>query len=85
MTGVGLTLGRYISLRFLQTIGAVFLTVFCLIYLIDLVELIRGRATGRMRRPTLLVRLAFFRTPMIAEKVLPFAVLIRQPRGLPWV
>jgi lipopolysaccharide export system permease protein len=73
--GLGLTLGRYISIRFAQTIGAVFLTVFGLIYLIDLVELIRRAGEGVDATTMMLARLAFFRTPLIAEKVLPFAVL----------
>jgi lipopolysaccharide export system permease protein len=75
MIGVGYTLGRYLSLRFLQTIGAVFLTVFGLIYLIDLVELIRRAGEGVSVSTATLARLAFFRTPLIAEQVLPFAVL----------
>jgi lipopolysaccharide export system permease protein len=75
MIGVGYTLGRYLSLRFLQTIGAVFLTVFALIYLIDLVELIRRAGEGVSVSTATLARLAFFRTPLIAEQVLPFAVL----------
>ncbi len=75
MIGVGFTLGRYISFRFIQTIGAVFLTVFGLIYLIDLVELIRRAGEGVDASTMTLARLAFFRTPLIAEKVLPFAVL----------
>ncbi len=75
MIGIGATLGRYLSLRFLQTIGAVFLTVFGLIYLIDLVELIRRAGEGVDVGTLTLARLAFFRTPMIAEQVLPFAVL----------
>ncbi len=75
MIGIGSTLGRYLSLRFVQTIGAVFLTVFGLIYLIDLVELIRRAGEGLDVGTWTLARLAFFRTPVIAEQVLPFAVL----------
>jgi lipopolysaccharide export system permease protein len=75
MIGVGYTLGRYISIRFLQTIGAAFLTVFGLIYLIDLVELIRRAGEGANVSTLSLARLAFLRTPLIAEQVLPFAVL----------
>ncbi|MGL4242398.1 MAG: LPS export ABC transporter permease LptG, partial [Beijerinckiaceae bacterium] len=71
----GFTLGRYLSLRFLQSIGAVFLTVFGLIYLIDLVELIRRAGEGANVSTWALARLSFFRTPLIAEQVLPFAVL----------
>ncbi len=75
MIGIGYTLGRYISLRFVQSIAAVFLTVFGLIYLIDLVELIRRAGEGVNASTMALARLAFFRTPLIAEQVLPFAVL----------
>jgi lipopolysaccharide export system permease protein len=75
MIGIGFTLGRYLSLRFIQTIGAVFVTVFGLIYLIDLVELIRRAGEGVDVSTITLARLSFFRTPMIAEQILPFAVL----------
>jgi lipopolysaccharide export system permease protein len=75
MIGVGFTLGRYLSVRFVQNIGAVFLTVFGLIYLIDLVELIRRAGEGIDVGTMTLARLSFFRAPMIAEQVLPFAVL----------
>lgn len=75
MIGVGFTLGRYISLRFMQAIGAVFLTVFGLIFLIDLVELIRRAGEGVNVSTLTLARLSFFRTPFIAEQILPFAVL----------
>lgn len=75
MIGVGYTLGRYLSLRFVQTIGAMFLTVFGLIYVIDLVELIRRAGEGVEVGTWTLARLSFFRAPLIAEQVLPFAVL----------
>ena len=75
MIGIGITLGRYLSLRFVQSISMVFLTVFGLIYLIDFVELLR-RAGETVNASTLtLARLSFFRTPVIAEQILPFAVL----------
>jgi len=75
MLGVGYTLARYLSVRFIQTVGAVFLTVFGLIYLIDLVELIRRAGEGVDVGTLTLARLSFFRAPLIAEQVLPFAVL----------
>jgi lipopolysaccharide export system permease protein len=75
MIGIGFTLGRYLSIRFVQTIGAVFLTVFGLIYLIDLVELIRRAGEGVSVSTLTLARLSFFRAPVIAEQILPFAVL----------
>ncbi|MGL4635029.1 MAG: LPS export ABC transporter permease LptG [Beijerinckiaceae bacterium] len=73
--GIGYTLGRYISQRFIQTISAVFLMVFALIYLIDLVELIRRAGDGVQVSTLTLARLAFLRAPTIAEQILPFAVL----------
>ena len=75
MIGIGYTLGRYLSLRFVQTIGAVFLTVFVLIYMIDLVELIRRAGEGVDVSTLTLARLSLFRAPMVAEQVMPFAVL----------
>jgi lipopolysaccharide export system permease protein len=75
MIGIGYTLGRYLSIRFVQAIAAVFATVFGLVYLIDLVELIRRAGDGVDASTAVLARLALFRTPIIAEQVLPFAVL----------
>jgi lipopolysaccharide export system permease protein len=73
--GIGSTLGRYLSQRFLKAIAAVFLTVVGLIYMIDLVELIRRAGDGVEASTLMLARLAFFRTPIVAEQILPFAVL----------
>jgi lipopolysaccharide export system permease protein len=75
MIGIGSTLARYISLRFIQSIGMVFLTVFGLIYMIDLVELLRRAGDGIPVTSLALARLSFFRTPSVAEQILPFAVL----------
>jgi lipopolysaccharide export system permease protein len=74
MIGVGPTLAIYFSRRFLSAVGAVFLTVFCLIYIIDLVELIR-RASDTGVSTLTLARLSFLRAPAITEQVAPFAVL----------
>jgi lipopolysaccharide export system permease protein len=75
MFGIGPTLARYLSWRFVQTIGAAFLTVFGLIFLIDLVELLRRAGDGVQVSSLTLARLSFFRTPAVAEQVMPFAVL----------
>lgn len=72
---IGLTLGRYLSSRFLRMILAVFSTIFSLVYVIDFVELLRrtgnikGVSTGAVAFLTLL------RTPAVSEQVLPFCVL----------
>lgn len=72
---IGFTLGRYFSLRFLRTILAVFATVFALIYTLDFVELMRRAGDAEGASAALMARLALFRTPTVAEQVLPFAIL----------
>jgi lipopolysaccharide export system permease protein len=72
---IGNTLGRYLSMRFTKSILAVFLTVFGLVYTIDFVELMRRAGDTEGATPALMARLALFRTPSVAEHVLPFAVL----------
>jgi lipopolysaccharide export system permease protein len=53
----------------------VFLTVFALVYTLDFVELMRRAGDAEGATPGLMARLALFRTPAVAEQVLPFAVL----------
>ena len=72
---VGGTLGRYLSARFVRTILAVFGTVFALVYTLDLVELMRRSADTEGATPGLMAQLSLYRTPAVAEQVLPFAVL----------
>ena len=72
---IGGTLGRYISVRFVRTILIVFGTVFALVYTLDLVELMRRAADTEGATPGLMARLSLYRTPAIAEQVMPFAVL----------
>ena len=72
---IGATLGRYLSLRFAKTILAVFGTVFVLVYTLDLVELMRRAGDTEGATPGLMAQLSLFRTPAVAEQVLPFAVL----------
>lgn len=72
---VGLTLTRYLSLRFAKAIAGVFATIFLLIYLIDFVEMLR-RSAGLSNATTGLVALlCLLRVPSVTEQVLPFAVL----------
>jgi lipopolysaccharide export system permease protein len=72
---IGTTLGFYFARRFASSMLIVFATVFLLIYTIDFVELMRragdavGAGTGTM------AKLAFFRTPAVAEQIIPFGIL----------
>ncbi len=72
---IGRTLGFYLSGRFLKAIAGVFLTVFGPIYTLDFVELVRRTGDVADVPTALLAQLALFRTPAIAEQILPFAVL----------
>jgi lipopolysaccharide export system permease protein len=72
---IGATLGRYFSGQFLKAIVMVFSTVFALVYTIDFVELMRRAGDVEGATAPLMAQLALFRTPSVAEQVLPFAVL----------
>ncbi|HET9903536.1 MAG TPA: LPS export ABC transporter permease LptG [Xanthobacteraceae bacterium] len=69
-------LGLYVARRFAGTTAAVFFGMFFLILLIDYIETTR-RASHAGDFPAWFVAMtAFFRVPQIAERLLPFAVLV---------
>lgn len=72
---IGATLGGYFSRQFLKTIFLVFATVFALVYTLDFVELMRRAGDSEGATPAIVAQLALFRTPAIAEQIMPFAVL----------
>ncbi|WP_407521069.1 LPS export ABC transporter permease LptG [Methylobacterium oryzisoli] len=72
---IGATLGRYFAARFLRMIAGVFLTVFALVYTLDFVELMRRAGETQGATAAVMARLALFRTPSVAEQVMPFAIL----------
>src|SRR3954447_12191958 len=72
---IGFTLGRYLSVRFIQSIVAVFGTVFMLVYTLDFVELMRRAGGAEGAPPALMAKLPGFSPPSVAEQVLPFAIL----------
>ena len=72
---IGRTLGAYFSRQFLKTIFLVFATVFTLVYTLDFVELMRRAGDAPGATTGAIAQLALFRTPAIAEQVMPFAVL----------
>ena len=75
MIGIGWTLGRYFSRRFTHWILGVFITVFGLIYLLDFVEFLRRAGDTPGATVSLLAVLSLYRTPVVAEQVMPFAVM----------
>ncbi len=72
---IGLTLGRYLSARFVKTVLAVFVTIVALVYLIDFVEMLRRAGNMPEVSAGRIARLSALRIPAVAEQILPFAVL----------
>jgi lipopolysaccharide export system permease protein len=72
---IGPTLARYMALRFGKTVLATFAGVFALIFTIDLVETMRRAGDSPRANGATMTLLSLFHTPVIAEQVLPFAVL----------
>ena len=73
---IGRTLGVYIGKHFAKTVLAVFGTVFGLVYIIDLVELLRRTGETTQASAGFVAFLSLIRIPAVTEQVLPFAVLI---------
>ena len=72
---IGRTLSIYLAGRFAKTVVAVFLFVFLLIYVVDVVEMLRRSGDAPKATGSLMAALSFLRTPTVAEQTLPFAVL----------
>jgi lipopolysaccharide export system permease protein len=70
------TLSRYFGMRFLSTLLAVLLGVFALIILLDYVEQMRRIGDGHNVPALVVAKISLFRVPQIAERILPFCVLI---------
>ena len=71
----GLTLSRYIFVRFCATVGAGIGAILLLIYLIDFIEMFR-RASGAVSVGAASAAfLSLLRAPSIAEQAMPFVVL----------
>ncbi|OYW68441.1 MAG: LPS export ABC transporter permease LptG, partial [Bosea sp. 12-68-7] len=69
------TFGRYLTRQFTRSILGVFGTFFFLIGTLDFVELMRRAGDSPAATTPLIVQLALFRVPSVAEQIFPFAVL----------
>jgi len=69
------TFGRYLTLRFARAIVSVFGTFFFLIGTLDFVELMRRAGDSPIATTPLIIQLALFRAPAVAEQIFPFAAL----------
>jgi lipopolysaccharide export system permease protein len=70
------TLKRYLALRFLSALLAVFLGSFALVAMIDYIEMMRRTADVQEVSPWLAAKASFFRVPQISERIMPFCVLV---------
>jgi lipopolysaccharide export system permease protein len=71
-----MTLGRYFGMRFLVTALAVFGGVVFLVALLDSVELMRRTAGNDNATALSVIKLSFFRVPIVTERIMPFCALI---------
>ncbi|MCA0401484.1 MAG: LPS export ABC transporter permease LptG [Proteobacteria bacterium] len=72
---IGRTLGFYFARRFALAVLTVFATIFLLIYTLDFVELMRRAGDAAGASIGTMAKLALYRTPATAERVIPFGVL----------
>jgi len=70
------TLSRYFGMRFLVTAILVFVGILSLVALVDYIEMMR-KTSGLPNVPASIVaKTSLFRVPQIAERIMPFSVLI---------
>ncbi len=70
------TLSRYFGLRFLKSVLGSFIGVVALAAMIDYVELLRRSADWPHATALLLAEVSLFRVPQLAERIMPFTVLV---------
>src|SRR5450755_4631214 len=73
---IGGTLGRYIGMRFLNTVLMVFCGIFALVALVDYIEMMRRANDILHVSAALVAKASLYRVPQIAERIMPFCVLI---------
>jgi lipopolysaccharide export system permease protein len=72
---IGVTLSRYLAARFAKTILAIFATMFCLMFVVYFVELLRRAGDIPQAGADTVALMTILRVPATAETILPFAVL----------
>jgi lipopolysaccharide export system permease protein len=70
------TLARYFGMRFLGAVLLVFAGIFCLIALLDYIELMRRAADIPHVSALLVAKTSLYRVPQVTERIMPFCVLI---------
>ncbi len=72
---IGATITRYFALRFMRTILAIFFTIFCLMFVVVFVEMLRRASDNPQAGAATVALMTAMRVPAAAEMILPFAVL----------
>lgn len=72
---IGFTITRYFALRFMKTILAIFLTIFCLMFVVVFVEMLRRASDNPAAGAGTVALMTAMKVPAAAEMILPFAVL----------
>jgi len=72
---VGMTLGRYLAWRFLKVILTIFSAIFCLLFVVDFVQLLRRAADHPDASAGVVALMSMMSVPHSSERALPFAVL----------
>ncbi len=72
---IGATITRYFALRFLRTILAIFFTIFCLMFVVVFVEMLRRASDNPQAGAGVVALMTAMKVPAAAEMILPFAVL----------
>ena len=70
------TLSRYFGMRFLTTAILVFIGILSLVALVDYIEMMRKTAGMPNVPASIVAQTSLFRVPQIAERIMPFSVLI---------
>jgi lipopolysaccharide export system permease protein len=72
---IGATITRYFALRFMRTILAIFFTIFCLMFVVVFVEMLRRSSDNPQASAGVVALMTALKVPATAEMILPFAVL----------
>jgi lipopolysaccharide export system permease protein len=76
MSIVGGTLARYFGMRFLNAVLLVFGGIFALVMLLDYIEMMRRASDIPHVSAVLVAKTSLYRVPQVAERIMPFCVLI---------
>jgi lipopolysaccharide export system permease protein len=70
-----ITLSAYIGRQFFLRCGGIFLTLISIIFMLDLVELMRRASSKKQATLDIIAQMALLKVPLMAQEILPFAVL----------